>query len=90
MTITPVLSHPDFSKIVILYTGAIFDAIRAVLSQKTDNGKETIIAYGSKSMNKHEIGCCITRKELLSIFCHRTAPIASKLASVSRIMLIVR
>ena len=40
----------------------------AVLSQTDEHGKEVIIAYGSKSMNKHEIGYCITRKELLSIF----------------------
>ena len=50
VTKSPVLSHLDFSKIFILNTDASFDAIGVVLSQKTNNGKETIIAYGSKSM----------------------------------------
>ena len=68
LTNAPILSHPDFSKIFILDTDASFDSLGAVLSQKDNNGSETIIAYGSKSMNKHEIGYCITRKELLSIF----------------------
>ena len=68
LTNAPILCHPDFSKIFILDTDASFDCIGAVLSQRGENGIENIIAFGSKSMNKHEIGYCITRKELLSIF----------------------
>jgi len=68
LTKTPILRHPNFQKIFILDTDASFDSMGAVLSQTDEHGKEVIIAYGSKSMNKHEIGYCITRKELLSIF----------------------
>ena len=64
----PILGHPDFKKTFILDTDASFDSIGAVLSQYDENGKEIIIAFGSKAMSKHEIGYCITRKELLSIY----------------------
>ena len=67
LTKTPVLSFPDFSKEFILDTDASFDRIGAVLAQVDDNGNERVIAYGSKAMNKHELGYCITRKELLAI-----------------------
>jgi RNase H-like domain found in reverse transcriptase/Reverse transcriptase (RNA-dependent DNA polymerase)/Integrase core domain/Integrase zinc binding domain len=65
---TPILKYPDFSKEFILDTDASFDSIGAVLSQKDGKGQERVIAYGSKSMTKHELGYCITRKELLAVF----------------------
>ena len=65
---TPVLIYPDFNKGFILDTDASFDTIGAVLSQLDDNGNERVVAYGSHTMNKHEIGYCITRKELLAIY----------------------
>ena len=65
---SPILKYPDFSREFILDTDASFDTIGAVLSQKDEYGLERVIAYGSKSMSKHEIGYCITRKELLSVF----------------------
>lgn len=64
----PILAFPDFSKPFILDTDASFDTIGAVLSQKDDQGRERVIAYGSHKMNKHEVGYCITRKELLAIY----------------------
>jgi len=64
----PILCYPDFGKEFILDTDASFDTIGAVLSQRNEKGEEQVIAYGSKSMTKHEIGYCITRKELLAIF----------------------
>ena len=68
LSVTPVLIYPDFSKEFILDTDASFDTIGAVLSQKDDKGNERVVAYGSHTMNKHEIGYCITRKELLAIY----------------------
>jgi len=65
---TPILAYPDFAKDFILDTDASFDTIGAVLSQKDECGRERVIAYGSHKMNKHELGYCITRKELLAIY----------------------
>jgi transposase InsO family protein len=68
MVKTPILAYPDFNKDFILDTDASFDTIGAVLSQKDEYGRERVIAYGSHKMNKHELGYCITRKELLAIY----------------------
>jgi len=65
---TPILTFPDFGKEFILDTDASFDSIGAVLSQIGESGKEQVIAYGSHTLNAHEKGYCITRKELLAIF----------------------
>ena len=65
---TPILAYPDFENEFILDTDASFDTIGAVLSQKDIYGRERVIAYGSHKMNKHELGYCITRKELLAIY----------------------
>ena len=65
---SPILAYPDFNKTFILDTDASYDCIGAVLSQKDENGKERVISYGSHSMNKHELGYCVTRKELLAIY----------------------
>ena len=64
---SPILVYPDFGKEFILDTDASFDTIGAVLSQKDEKGNERVIAYGSHAMSKHEMGYCITRKELLAI-----------------------
>jgi len=65
---TPVLGFPDINKEFILDTDASFESIGAVLSQKDDLGRERVIAYGSHTMNSHEKGYCVTRKELLAIY----------------------
>lgn len=50
----------------ILDTDASDYAIGAVLSQ-FQNGKENVIAYGSRALNKSERNYCITDKELLAL-----------------------
>ena len=52
---------PDFTKEFILDTDASFDRIVAVLDQTDENGNERVITYGSKAMNKYELGYCITK-----------------------------
>ena len=64
---TPVLAHPNFNKAFILDTDACDTGIGAVLSQIGDDGKEQVIAYGSRLLTKPERKYCITRKELLSV-----------------------
>ena len=66
MVTSPILAYPDFSKPFILDTDASDQAIGAVLSQKID-GKEHVIAYGSRTLTKSEKRYCVTRKELLSL-----------------------
>lgn len=68
LTTSPILAFPDVRKEFILDTDASFDTIGAVLSQKDEYGYEHVISYGSHSMNDHERGYCITRKELLAIY----------------------
>ena len=62
----PILGYPDTSKPFILDTDASGFGIGSVLSQKQD-GKECVIAYYSKSLNKPERQYCVTRRELLAI-----------------------
>ena len=51
----------------ILDTDASNSAIGAVLSQ-IQNGKEVVLAYGSRSLSNSERNYCVTRKELLSVY----------------------
>jgi hypothetical protein len=53
-------------KTFILDTDASQTAIGAVLSQEFD-GKEQVIAYMSKALNKAKQSYCVTRKELLAV-----------------------
>jgi hypothetical protein len=63
---SPILAHPDFTLPFILGTDASDQAIGAVLSQNVD-GKECVIAYGSRILTKCERRYCVTRKELLVV-----------------------
>lgn len=64
----PILAYPQLGIQFILDTDASDKAVGAVLSQNQDD-KERVIAYMSKSMNKHEQNYCVTRKELLAVIC---------------------
>ena len=66
LTSAPILAYPDPSLDFILDTDACNISIGAVLSQVQD-GKERVIAYGSKSLNKHERNYCVTRKEMYAV-----------------------
>ena len=71
LTIAPVLAYPDFSPDAGLFVLDI-DAsqhvgIGAVLSQLQPDGTESVIAYGSRSLNEHEKSYCATRLEMLAL-----------------------
>ena len=63
----PILAYPDMKKTMILDTDASFGAIGAVLSQNDNIGNEKVIAFASRTLNDHEKGYCVTRKELLAV-----------------------
>ena len=67
LTSAPILAHPDFSKLFILDTDASNIGIGAVLSQKTQDGKEQVVAYGSCLPIKAERRYCVTQRELLAV-----------------------
>ena len=62
----PILGYPDTKEAFILDTDASKCAIGAVLSQ-VQEGKEVVIAYGSRRLTKSERNYCVTRQELLAI-----------------------
>ena len=70
LTTSPILAYPDLDVDFILDTDASGYAISGVLSQIQD-GKERVIAYGSKTLNDAERNYCTTRRELLAMvyFC---------------------
>lgn len=63
----PVLAFPKVGgNKFILDTDASAYAIGAVLSQVQD-GKERVIAYGSRCLDKAERNYCVTRREMLAV-----------------------
>ncbi|MCG8033357.1 MAG: DDE-type integrase/transposase/recombinase, partial [Candidatus Thiodiazotropha taylori] len=66
LSTAPILAYPVLGKDFILDTDASQFTVGAILSQEYD-GKERVVAYMSKTMNKHELQYCTTRKELLAV-----------------------
>jgi len=67
LTTSPILAYPQIDGgEFILDTDASAFAIGAVLSQVQD-GKERVIAYGSRSLDKPERNYCVTRREMLAV-----------------------
>lgn len=63
---SPILGYPSPHGKFILDTDASNCSIGAVLSQVQD-GREVVIAYGSRRLSKSERNYCVTRQELLAI-----------------------
>ena len=66
LTSAPILAYPDNNSEFILDTDASNTGIGAVLSQ-IQNGEEKVVAYASRTLNKHQIKYCTTYKELLAV-----------------------
>ena len=63
----PILAYPNFEKPFILYTDASTFALGAILAQKDEQKREHVIAYASRSLNKHERNYAITELECLAV-----------------------
>lgn len=66
LTTAPILSYPSTNDMFILDTDASAYGVGAVLSQLQD-GKEVVIAYGSKTLSRSQMGYCTTYRELLAV-----------------------
>ena len=64
---SPILTYPNFEKLFTLYTDASETGIDAVLFQIGKDGKEYVMSYASRSLNKVEINYPITDQECLAI-----------------------
>lgn len=62
----PVLDYPSSTETFILDTDASDDGIGAVLTQIKE-GKEKVIAFASKKLDKHQRRYNVTRRELLAV-----------------------
>ena len=54
LAMAPMIAHPNFDKLFILYTDASEGSVGVVLHQKDDDGREKIIACISRTYNEHE------------------------------------
>ena len=63
----PVLAYADYTKPFILHTDASTTGLGALLYQKQDDGKERVIAYASRTLNKAERNYDAHKLEFLSL-----------------------
>ena len=62
----PILAYPEHGSPYILDTDASNTGVGGILSQ-VQEGKERVICYGSKKLDKAQQNYCVTRRELLAV-----------------------
>lgn len=62
----PILGYPEEEGQLVLDTDASDTGLGAVLSQR-QGGKEIVLSYGSRTLNRAERNYCVTRRELLGV-----------------------
>ena len=67
LTTPPILAYPKFEDPFILYTDASTFALGAILAQKGEKNREYVIAYASRTLNKHERNYGVTELECLAV-----------------------
>jgi len=67
LTLAPILIYPDFEKPFVLYTDASSFGLNVVLSQKTNDGKEHVVAYASKRTDNTQKNYFTTELECLAV-----------------------
>jgi hypothetical protein len=63
----PILTYPDFEQPFVIYTDVSGTELEVILSQICEDGKEHVITYASRSMNKAETNYPITDQECLAV-----------------------
>ena len=66
---SPVLAYADYTKPFVLHTDASTIGLGAVLYQKQEDGKERVIAYASRNLNKAERNYDTHKLEFLALKC---------------------
>ena len=66
-TQAPILAYANYQKIFQVYTDASEMGLGAVLAQKQENGKESVIAYASQTLLKSEKRYDAHKLEFLSL-----------------------
>jgi transposase InsO family protein len=67
MVSSPTLRHPDFEREFYLHCDASDVGLGTVLSQTDNDGKEYVVAYGSKALSKEEKNYTVSEKECLAV-----------------------
>ena len=62
----PILAYPEHGSPYTLDTDASNTGVGGILSQ-VQEGKERVICYGSKKLDKAQQNYCVTRRELLAV-----------------------
>ncbi|MES9881971.1 MAG: reverse transcriptase domain-containing protein, partial [Sedimenticola sp.] len=64
----PILQFPQFDQKFYLWTDSSDFAVGFVLGQKDENGRNTVILYGGKQLNKCERAWSSTERECFAVF----------------------
>ena len=63
----PILAFPDFEKPFILYTKSSGFAMGMILGQVDSTGREVVVSFAGRTLNKHEVNYTVTEQEALAV-----------------------